>query len=274
MEDYIAAKRLLLEAGRAGAAVSVINVDDPYGRRLAKEFGHASTVGIDSGDLRATDLRPDSSGTTFMLDGIELRTPLPGRFNVVNSLCAVAAARALGVDDATIGVALGGATVAPGRFQPVDEGQDFTVLVDYAHTPDSLDRVLQAAKELTGGRLIAVFGAGGDRDRSKRPLMGEAAARHADLAIVTSDNPRNENPETIIAAIIGGMGLPAAGKRIEPIIDRRTAIEAAIAQAGDADVVVIAGKGHEQGQEFAGGEKLPFDDVSVAREVLRARLAS
>jgi UDP-N-acetylmuramoyl-L-alanyl-D-glutamate--2,6-diaminopimelate ligase len=160
--------------------------------------------------------------------------------------------------------ALGGFSAVPGRFEPVDEGQEFAVLVDYAHTPDSLENVLAAARELTAGRVVVVFGAGGDRDRGKRPLMGEIATRLADLAIVTSDNPRSEDPEAIVAEIVAG-----AGPSAETVIDRRAAIARAVEAARPGDVVVVAGKGHEQGQEFADGRKEPFDDVTVAREALR-----
>jgi UDP-N-acetylmuramoyl-L-alanyl-D-glutamate--2,6-diaminopimelate ligase len=159
----------------------------------------------------------------------------------------------------------------PGRFEPVDEGQDFAVLVDYAHTPDSLENVLAAARPLTAGRLVCVFGCGGDRDRGKRPLMGAIAARLADHTIVTSDNPRSEEPAAIVDEILAGIDDRST---TEAIVDRHAAIERAVALAGAGDVVVIAGKGHEQGQEFEDGRKLPFDDVSVAREALRARLVA
>jgi UDP-N-acetylmuramoyl-L-alanyl-D-glutamate--2,6-diaminopimelate ligase len=153
----------------------------------------------------------------------------------------------------------------PGRFEPVEEGQPFAVLVDYAHTPDSLENVLRAARPLTEGRLLVVFGCGGDRDREKRPLMGEIAARLADVCVVTSDNPRSEDPEAIIAEIL--QGIPnGADPQVEP--DRRTAIELALGAARPGDTVVIAGKGHEQGQEFEAGRKVPFDDRQVARDVL------
>jgi UDP-N-acetylmuramoyl-L-alanyl-D-glutamate--2,6-diaminopimelate ligase len=156
----------------------------------------------------------------------------------------------------------------PGRFETVDAGQPFAVVVDYAHTPDSLDNVLRSARELVtrpGARLHVVFGCGGDRDRSKRPLMGEIARRLADRVIVTSDNPRSEDPEAIIAEILVG-----SGSDVEHDPDRRRAIERAISTAEPGDIVVIAGKGHEQGQEFAEGHKIPFDDVTVAREALIA----
>ena len=155
----------------------------------------------------------------------------------------------------------------PGRFEPVDEGQEFTVLVDYAHTPEALDNVLRAARDLTSGRLHVVFGAGGDRDRGKRPLMGRVASELADRVIVTSDNPRSEDPDAIVDEVLGG----TAGEA-EREVDRRAAIARAIDGAKPGDVVVIAGKGHEQGQEFAGGRKEPFDDVTVAREALRDAL--
>ena len=266
MEAYFAAKRRLFEAG---PGVAVINVDDPYGRRLAADF-EAVTVAIDAeADLRARDVRFELTGSTFTVDGVELRTPLPGRFNVLNALGAVAVARALGIDDATIAGALPNAGRVPGRFEPVDEGQSFAVLVDYAHTPDSLDNVLRSARQLARGRVLCVFGCGGDRDRGKRPEMGRIASELADIAIVTSDNPRSEDPEAIVAQVLSGMDADAIVE-----IDRRAAIDRAIGLAGEGDVVVIAGKGHEQGQEFADGHKVPFDDVAVAREALRARLVA
>jgi UDP-N-acetylmuramoyl-L-alanyl-D-glutamate--2,6-diaminopimelate ligase len=268
MEDYFLAKRRLFEVCEG---VRVVNVDDPYGRRLARDFPDAVTFAIDhDAQLRATDVRSTLTGSTFRLDGTPLRTPLPGRFNVSNVLGAIAVARALGVDDAVIADALAGAGRVPGRFEPVDEGQGFAVLVDYAHTPDSLVNVLRAARELTRDRVIVTFGAGGDRDTAKRPLMGRAAAEGADVVIVTSDNPRSEDPEAIIAQILAGI------EREDTIVeaDRARAIALAVGAARDGDVVVIAGKGHEQGQEFEGGRKLPFDDVTVAREALRARLVA
>jgi UDP-N-acetylmuramoyl-L-alanyl-D-glutamate--2,6-diaminopimelate ligase len=190
-------------------------------------------------------------------------------FNVSNALAALAASVQLGVDLADAGAALAEAERVPGRLEPVDEGQEFAVLVDYAHTPDSLENVLRAARELTSGRLHVVFGAGGDRDREKRPLMGAAAAQNADRVIVTSDNPRSEEPESIVEQILAG-----TGDDVEHEVDRRKAIALAIDTAEPGDVVVIAGKGHEQGQEFENGRKEPFDDVTVAREALRARLGA
>ncbi len=266
MEAYFEAKRRLFIAG---AGLVVVNVDDPYGRRLADELPGALTVGIDAPDaaLRATDVASGFAGSRFRVNGLDLEVALPGRFNVLNALGAVAAARALGVADDVIAGALPSAGRVPGRFEPVEAGQDFAVLVDYAHTPDSLENVLRAARELTAGRVLVVFGCGGDRDRLKRPLMGEIAARLADRAYVTSDNPRSEDPAAIIGEILAGV---EPGAAVEAIQDRAAAIAAAVAQARTGDVLVIAGKGHEQGQEFAGGENVPFDDLEVARAAIAA----
>jgi UDP-N-acetylmuramoyl-L-alanyl-D-glutamate--2,6-diaminopimelate ligase len=271
MEEYFRAKRRLFEVAAEQGATLIACVDDPYGARLARDFPQAVTIGIDAPDatLRATDLRPGPHGTDFALDGLELHAPLPGRFNVLNALVAIAAARALGVGDEAIVAGLPAAGSVPGRFEPVDEGQDFAVIVDYSHKPDALENVLRTARDMTTGRLIVLVGAGGDRDRGKRPLMGAAAANYGDLVVYTSDNPRNEDPEAILAEVAAGAGDRAG---VERIVDRRAAIERAIGAAEGGDVVVLAGKGHETYQEFENGRKEPFDDREVAREVLRARL--
>jgi len=283
MEDYFQAKRRLFTPA---PGVSVVNVGDSYGRRLAEEIDGVCTfaVGEQQADYRATDLRCDFGGCRFTLrtpaDVRDLVLPLAGRFNVANALGALAAAHLLGGELDVLVTALERGVRVPGRMEVVDEGQDFAVLVDYAHTPDSLENVLGAARELTGtgeqgpGRVVCVFGAGGDRDRGKRPLMGEIAARMADVVVITSDNPRSEDPEAIISEILAGTARAAQLARMRPIesiVDRKEAISQAIADARTGDVLVIAGKGHEQGQELADGRKLPFDDVSVARDVLRAR---
>jgi UDP-N-acetylmuramoyl-L-alanyl-D-glutamate--2,6-diaminopimelate ligase len=266
MEAYFLAKRRLFD----GPGPAVVNVDDEYGRRLAAELDRPTTYAIDApADFRARDVGFDGAGARFTADTpdgpLELTTPLPGLFNVANALAALAVARLLGVDAETCRAALADAGRIPGRLEPIEEGQRFGVFVDFAHTPDSLDNVLRAARDLTEGRLHVVFGAGGDRDRAKRPLMGEAAAARADRVIVTSDNPRSEDPEAIIAEVLAG-----TGPDVEREPDRRAAIALAVGTAGPGDVVVIAGKGHEQGQEFEGGRKEPFDDREVAREALRA----
>jgi len=201
---------------------------------------------------------------------VGVKTGLPGAFNVANALGAFAAAVEMGVEPEIAVEGLASAERVPGRFEPIDEGQGFAVLVDYAHTPDSLENVLRAARELGDGRVLAVFGAGGDRDRDKRPKMGHAGASLSDLAIVTSDNPRSEDPGAIVEEILGGV---PGGEEVEVEPDRRAAIALAFERARPGDVVVIAGKGHEQGQEFEDGRKVPFDDRVVAREELR-RLGS
>jgi UDP-N-acetylmuramoyl-L-alanyl-D-glutamate--2,6-diaminopimelate ligase len=275
MEDYFLAKRRLFEPPEGAPPRSaVVNVDDPYGRRLASEIECLTfSVSGAAADFRAADVAFDRAGSRFRClapDGeVEVATGLPGHFNVENALAALAAAHSLGIDLDRAGEALAGAGRVPGRFEPLDEGQPYAVLVDYAHTPDSLENVLLAARRLTDERLICVFGCGGDRDRDKRPVMGRIAAEHADTCVVTSDNPRSEDPLAIIEQIVAGTG--REGVIVEP--DRRAAIALALERAAPGDVVVIAGKGHEQGQELEGGRKIPFDDREVAREELR-RLAA
>jgi UDP-N-acetylmuramoyl-L-alanyl-D-glutamate--2,6-diaminopimelate ligase len=269
MEDYFLAKRRLFH--ESAPRRSVINVDDPCGRRLAAELEAPVTFALD-GDATYTagQVELALTGSRFTVttpegEAVVLTSPLRGRFNVYNVLGAFAVARELAVPTDVAVAAVARADQIPGRLEPVEEGQEFAVLVDYAHTPDSLQNVLEAARGFTEHRLHVVFGCGGDRDRAKRPMMGAIAARMADRVIVTSDNPRSEDPEAIVDEILAG-----AGPGVEHDVDRREAIARAIAGAGAGDVVVIAGKGHEQGQEFADGRKLPFDDVSVAREALRA----
>jgi len=268
MEDYFQAKRLLFAAG-PGAAV--VNVDDEYGRRLATEFDCLtySAAGA-AADFAAVDVGFDAAGASFTVQSehgdLPVRTGLPGSFNVANALAALAGAIALGVDPVEAVGGLSGAGRVPGRFEPIDEGQDFAVLVDYAHTPDSVENVLRAARGLTTGRVISIVGAGGDRDRAKRPLMGKAGAELSDLTVITSDNPRSEEPAAIIEDVLAGIE-DRGSVVVEE--DRDAAIGLAIEEARPGDTVVIAGKGHEQGQEFENGRKIPFDDREVARRHLR-----
>jgi len=283
MEDYFRSKRKLFEMR---PRVAIVNADDPYGRRLAEEF-KCKTFSAEGAkaDFEAANASFDATGAQFTVTSgptgryvkpgltyrpvggeVAVRTGLPGEFNVANALGAFAAAVEMGVSPEVVAEGLAGAERVPGRFEPVDEGQGFAVLVDYAHTPDSLENVLRAARRLTAGRVIAVFGAGGDRDRDKRPKMGRAGAAGSDLAIVTSDNPRSERPGAIIDEVVGGI---ENGASFEVEQDRRAAIARALREAASGDTVVIAGKGHEQGQEFEDGRKAPFDDREVAREELR-----
>jgi UDP-N-acetylmuramoyl-L-alanyl-D-glutamate--2,6-diaminopimelate ligase len=270
MEEYFLAKRRLFTGPLPPPAA--VSVGDEWGRRLAADLAdlHRApllTFGLsDDAEIRPENLESTASGSRFRAGGIAVETRLRGAFNVENVLGAVAAGILLDVDEDDIAAGIASVAGVPGRFEPVDEGQPFTVLVDYAHTPDSLENVLRSARRLTEGRLIVVFGAGGDRDRGKRPLMGRVAANLADVVIVTSDNPRSEEPIRIIEDVLQGAGLDV---EVDP--DRRTAIERAIVLADPGDVVLIAGKGHEQGQEVAGVVHA-FDDREVAREALR-RLA-
>jgi UDP-N-acetylmuramoyl-L-alanyl-D-glutamate--2,6-diaminopimelate ligase len=230
--------------------VAVVNIGDEYGRRLADELPDAITFSYER--------------DAGLLDGIDLK--LRGRFNVENALGALLSARALGIDDDAIKRGVENVRGVPGRFEAVDEGQSFHVIVDYAHKPGALENVLRAARELaSGNRVICVLGAGGDRDRGKRPVMGRIATELADVTIVTSDNPRSEDPEQIITEIVVG----TVG-HVEIETDRATAIARAIALAHDGDVVLIAGKGAEQGQEYA-DRVIPFDDRQAARDVLVAK---
>jgi UDP-N-acetylmuramoyl-L-alanyl-D-glutamate--2,6-diaminopimelate ligase len=240
MEAYYEAKAALF----AQAERAVVNVEGEWGRRLAAELPDAITFDASSGAL----------------DGIELA--LRGAFNRENAIGAALAAEALGVDRDVVERGIESVKGVPGRFETIDAGQPFTVIVDYAHTPDSLANVIHAARGLGAGRLTVVFGAGGDRDRGKRPLMGRVVSELSDRAILTSDNPRSEDPEAIAADVAGGV----LGS-IEQELDRRAAIELALSSAAPGDVVVIAGRGAEPEQELATG-KVPFDDREVAREVL------
>jgi UDP-N-acetylmuramoyl-L-alanyl-D-glutamate--2,6-diaminopimelate ligase len=264
LERYFDAKRRLFTETRPPAAV---NVGDAHGRQLAEELrGHQEvlTYGFtDDAELRPESLEAGPRGARFRAGGIQLETRLRGRFNIENVLGAVAAARLLEIPDEAIAYGVRELRGVPGRFEAVDEGQPFAVLVDYAHTPDSLENVLRTARELVQSRLICVFGCGGDRDRGKRPQMGRIASELADVAIVTSDNPRSEEPEAIIAEIVAG-----AVDDVEVQPDRAAAIAHALDLAEEGDVVVIAGKGHEQGQQFS-DRTIPFDDREVARDALR-----
>ncbi|HEX6789520.1 MAG TPA: UDP-N-acetylmuramoyl-L-alanyl-D-glutamate--2,6-diaminopimelate ligase [Gaiellaceae bacterium] len=247
MEDYFQAKRRLFLDG----APAAVNIGDEYGRRLAAELPDVLTFG----------LMDDAAVNPAALAGVELK--LRGGFNVENALGALAAARLLGIDDSAIARGLESVRGVPGRFESIDEGQPFDVIVDYAHKPFALESVLRAARDLASGRVVCVIGCGGDRDREKRPQMGRIATELADVVIVTNDNPRSEDPQTILDAIVAG----AVGDvEVEP--DRAAAIARAIESADEGDVVLIAGKGAEQGQEFA-DHTIPFDDRESAREALR-----
>jgi UDP-N-acetylmuramoyl-L-alanyl-D-glutamate--2,6-diaminopimelate ligase len=272
MDEYFQAKRRLFTSAEPPPAA--VNVGSEWGRRLAADLAEAHraplvTFGLEAGaEVWPERLEVTPTGSRFTAAGIALETPLRGMFNVENALGAVAAALLLDLDADPIVEGLAAVENVPGRFETVDEGQPFAVLVDYSHTPASLETALRAARGIAEGRVLVVFGAGGDRDRGKRPLMGKVAVELADLAIVTSDNPRSEDPLSIIQDVLQGAG---TGVEIDP--DRRTAIRRAVELAAPGDVVLIAGKGHEQGQEI-GGVVHPFDDRTVAREAIAALAAS
>jgi UDP-N-acetylmuramoyl-L-alanyl-D-glutamate--2,6-diaminopimelate ligase len=263
LESYFEAKASLFEPDLTD--VGVVNVDDPYGARLA-ERAAVPVEGYRLADAADLDIGPRRCRFTWRGERVDL--PLGGRFNVANALAAATAAARLGLDPAAIAAGLATVPPVPGRFEAVDEGQPFAVLVDFSHKPGALESALTAAREAAGGgRVLLVFGAGGDRDATKRPEMGEVAARLADRVLLTSDNPRGEDPLAIIDAVRSGMAR-TDGLTVEP--DRRAAIAAAVAEAEPGDVVLVAGKGHEQVQ-IVGDEALPFDDRSETRDALRAR---
>lgn len=269
MEEYARAKKAIFDRG-AGRA-HVINVDDELGRQIAEDCGAHVTYALQrEADLIAHDIRLGPSETSYGISGesleLRVRSPLKGVFNVYNSLAAAGAGLVLGIDTAAILEGLQSVGQVPGRFESIEAGQAFSVLVDYAHTPDSLQQAIAAARRITTGSVIVVFGCGGDRDVAKRPLMGQAAAEAADLVVVTSDNPRGERPEDIIDQIEQGVrGVEGVDYVVE--VDRREAIAYAFSRAKTGDTVLIAGKGHETGQQFA-DHTIEFDDRIVAKEEL------
>lgn len=279
-EEYFEAKARLFRSLRGGERTgvkrekrAVVNLDDPHAARFIEAAGApVVTYGIESAaDFRAESIQVSPRGVRYVArtpaGPVEVELRLPGRFNVYNSLAALAVSYVEGIDLETAAGGMAG-TVVPGRFEPVEEGQPFAVIVDYAHSPDSLENVLRTARSLTGGRLLCVFGAGGDRDRTKRPLMGSVAARLADVVIITSDNPRSEDPAAICSEIQAGA---KGAARCEIVLDRREAIRKAIGEAAPGDLVLIAGKGHETYQEV-NGVKLHFDDREEAALAIRGRM--
>jgi UDP-N-acetylmuramoyl-L-alanyl-D-glutamate--2,6-diaminopimelate ligase len=277
MEDYFAAKRRLFEMLPRDAP-AVINADDPRAPALVEVSGRPVTYGLS----RPADV--STGPLSYSLDGLrfEVRTPqgsvrvrsrLVGRPNVYNILAATATTASLGVPIAAIERGLEDLSGVPGRFEIVSSPEDdITVVVDYAHTDDALRNLLETARPMATRRLITVFGAGGDRDRTKRPLMGMVAARLSDVVVITSDNPRGEDPGRIVEDVMRGAAseMRQSNADVQTVIDRREAVEQAVGGASAGDVVLIAGKGHEKYQEIA-GRTLPFDDVAIAREALEAR---
>ncbi len=273
MESYFAAKRRLFDLRKPGAP-AVVNADDPFGARLPTEL--APPVVSYSARGAAASIRAESvsctlSGTRFDAvhrgGRVSIDSPMPGRFNVDNLLAAAACGIALGFPDEVIRRACASVANVPGRFERVQAGQPYTILVDYAHTSDALERLLRAVRELSRDRIVLVFGCGGDRDRTKREPMGEIAGKYADIAIATSDNPRSEDPEAILSEIERGL-VASGATHYRKIADRRDAIRTAIAMADASTIVVIAGKGHETTQVI-GNREIPFDDRAIAAEAAR-----
>ncbi|MGZ8751103.1 MAG: Mur ligase family protein, partial [Pseudonocardia sp.] len=277
IEDYFRAKASLFTPLRS--VRGLVNADDEHGRRLLAEAGRRgvplqsfSATGGEA-DWRAEDVEVTAGGSTFVVAGpggvrVEAGCPLPGDFNVANALAALAACATAGFDLGTVARAMAEGGGVPGRLERVDGGQDFTVVVDYAHKPDAVTAALAALRPLTVGRLIVVLGAGGERDHGKRPIMGEIAARLADVLVVTDDNPRGEEPASIRAQILAGTRGGAA--EVLEVGDRRAAVREALTRARPGDIVLVAGKGHETGQEIEGAVH-PFDDRDVVREELARR---
>ncbi|MDR1726698.1 MAG: UDP-N-acetylmuramoyl-L-alanyl-D-glutamate--2,6-diaminopimelate ligase [Acidobacteriota bacterium] len=275
MESYYQAKKMLFGAENGNDLdIAFVNADDPYGRRLADEIDvPVVTYGFHpSADIHVKEWESRLDGTDIVLDTpegeISFHAQLVGRPNAYNIMAAAGVSLGLGLTREHVRVGIEALAGVPGRMERVDAGQDFLVIVDYAHSPASLENLLETAGQLPHRRIITVFGCGGDRDRTKRPVMGEIAARLSDVVVATSDNPRTEDPAAILREIEPGLKQGRASYKVKP--DRRIAIQAALAQAGTGDIVVIAGKGHEPYQ-IVGGKKLPFDDRTVAREMIRAR---
>jgi UDP-N-acetylmuramoyl-L-alanyl-D-glutamate--2,6-diaminopimelate ligase len=274
-EDYFAAKRQLFQGTGAGAPdVAVINADDSYGSRLEGLAARTFPYGLAGpADIAAKKFALAFSGLEFTaqtpVGKMEIRSPLVGRINVYNILAAIGAGIGLGIPAEEIAVGIASLEAVPGRFQRIDEGQPFLVVVDYAHTDDALRNLIATARELApNGRIITLFGAGGDRDRTKRPLMGEAAGSLSDLVVLTSDNPRSEDPLRVINDVVVGLQKANAKYRIEP--DRERALAIAMDEARAGDIVLLAGKGHETTQVLK-DRTIQFDDREKAREILRSK---
>lgn len=276
LEDYFAAKLRLFRDYPAASDkpfVASVNLDDPRGAVVARETrGRVLTYGVESrADITARDIRTEAGRTHFCATTpageIAVELNIGGAFQVYNALAAIGVGIGLGFAPETIAQGLAALTAVPGRFESIPTGRGFHVIVDYAHTPDGLENLLDSARRLNPARLLVVFGCGGDRDRTKRPIMGRIAASRAEVAVVTSDNPRTEQPQAIIEEILAGLRGATTQVIVEP--DRRQAIAAALAEAREGDIVLIAGKGHEDYQEIQ-GVKHPFDDRLVVRELLRS----
>ena len=261
MENYFVAKKKLFDMSKKG----IVNADDSYGAKIAEKYPHLMTCGIENGILRAENIEYTPSGVNFHCGDMNIKLKIPGEFSVYNALVAIGICKECGIADDVIESALSKATGVKGRAEVVDCGGDYTLLIDYAHTPDGLENILKSVRGFAQGRVVALFGCGGDRDKTKRPKMGKVAGRLADFCIITSDNPRSEEPAEIIRNILDGMDDAMAEYVV--IENRRDAIEYAIKHARTGDVIVLAGKGHEDYQILK-DKTIHFDEREVIRDIL------
>lgn len=274
MDNYIAAKVKLFkltDKNRKGLRTGIANADDATCQRFAAAVSHAVTYGIEKGELKANDIKLEKSGISYTAaagrDEYQIKSRLPGKFNVYNTLAALAAGRALGLSPAQIEKGIAALAGVPGRMTAVEAGQSFSVFVDFAHTPDALQNVLRAAKELTKGKVILVFGATGDRDKSKRPIMGEVAVKNADLIYLTDDETYTEDPARIISEVYKGIERAGGTQNTKIVEDRLEAIKLAFAAARAGDSVLLTGIGHETTRNM-GGKLVPWNELEIAQKLL------
>jgi len=275
MDNYINAKVKLFhltDHNRKGLRTGVINADDATARRFASAVSHTVMYGIDNGDLKAKDIKLSASGISYKAvagkDEYSVKSQLPGKFNVYNTLAAIGVGRALGLSVKQIEQGIASLKGVAGRMTPIEAGQKFNVLVDFAHTPDALQNVLTAAKELTKGKVLLVFGATGDRDKAKRPVMGEVAAKNSDTIFLTDDETYTEDPAAIIQAVYKGIEAAGGAAKTTIVEDRLDAIKAAFAAAKAGDTVLLAGIGHETTRNM-GGKEEPWNEIEIAKKLLK-----
>lgn len=273
-ENYVAAKRMLFEKtnhNKNGLQTGVVNADDPSAERFTSAIKNSVTYGIKSGDLKAKDIELSASGVKYKVsvesEDYSIESKLPGRFNVYNSLAAVGVGRALGLSKAQIERGIASLEAVQGRMTTIHSQRGFDVVVDFAHSPDALENVLKASKEMAKGRVILVFGATGDRDKSKRPVMGEVAAKNADKVFLTDDETYTENPEAIRQAVYKGIEQAGGATKTTEVGDRLDAIKAAIADAKAGDVIVLAGMGHLPTRNM-GGKEIPWNETEIVQKLL------
>lgn len=270
MERYIDSKLRLFKLtarNRRGLRAGVINADDKVAAKFKSAVPNAVTYGLKTGDLKGSGVKQSASGSEFSVDGLHLRINLPGEFNIYNALAAVGVGKTLGLADEQIERGLASLEGVPGRMQTVEEGQDFSVVIDYAITPDAMEKALKTLRKVTNGRIILVFGSTGDRDKLKRPIMGAVAAKNADKIYLTDDETYKEDPAAIRTAVFDGIRRAGGANKTEEIADREEAIKAAISAARTGDTVVLTGIGHQKDRNM-GGKLEPWDEVQIAKKAL------